>query len=317
MSSVVLLFLLLNSNVFPSHAIFQMLDVFGCLCYAAELGTILAVWLCHSKTIMEFGDGLAELDLVLSMCERLYGMIMNMKGNKERRERLSQRVKALQTLIVTIKQSGPAHISEPILNALKGLKTLLACAEVMLIKYSQAKGIKSLVKSNSFEGKFQDMNERLNENYFTLSGALHAEHREALHQVHQTVSAGRMDLEPRSNLASSLVPLVHQPPTVTIPVPSQGLLSPVQPSFTPGHVVAPPPFFFPSPPVPTFTIAAPSHGIIVSPVSPIPSMQTKVVFSSTLSPPLTQVLRTYTIQQPFFSWHCVKTKCINRYTTFV
>lgn len=224
-----------------------------------------------------------------------------MKGNKERCDRLGQRVKALQTLILTIKNSGPSRISELILSALQELKTSLACAEVMLIKYSQTKGIKGLVKSNSFEGKFQDMNQRLNENYFTLSGALQAEHREVLHRVYQTVS-GRMDHEPRSSLASPPVPpLVQQPPIVTVPVPPTGLLSPVQPPLASGHIMASSPFFFPPPPVPTITITAPSPSIIVSPVSPIPSVSTQLVVSSTLSPPLAPVLGTYTIRPPFFS----------------
>lgn len=226
-------------------------------------------------------------------------MIINMKGNKERSERLGQRVKALQTLILTIKQSGPAHISELITNALQELKTTLACAEVMLIKYSNTKGLKSLVKSNGFEGKFQDMNQRLNENYFTLSGALQAEHREVLHKVYQTVSGGKTDQEPWSSPAPAPVPLlVPQPPIVTVPVPPPGLLSPVQLPPAPGHFMAPPPFFFPPPPVPTITITAPSPGILVSPVPPIP---TQVIVSSTLSPPLAPVVGTYTIRPPFFS----------------
>lgn len=234
-------------------------------------------------------------------------MIGNMKDNKDRSKRLCQRVKALQTLILTIKQSGPSHISEPILNSLQELKTLLACAEVMLIKYSQTKGIKSLVKSNSFEGKFQDMNERLNESYFTLSGALQVEHREVLHKVYQTVSGGRMDQEPRSSPASPPVPLlVPQPPVVTVPAPppaflSPAFLSPVQRPPAPGHIMAPPPFFFPPPAVPTITITAPSPSIIFSPVSPIPPMSTQVVVSSTLSPPLAPVVGTYTVRPPFFS----------------
>lgn len=251
---------------------------------------------------MEFGlgDGLAVLDLTMNMCERLHRMIGNMKGNKERSERLSQRVKALQNLVLTIKQSGPSHISEPILNALQELRTSLACAEVILIKYSQTKGIKSLVKSNGFESKFQDMNQRLNENYFTLSGALQAEHREVLHKVYQTVSGGRM--EPRSSLAPPPVPLlVPQPPTITVPVPPPGLLSSVHLSPAPVHVMAPSPFFFPPPPIPTITFTTPSPRIMVSPVSPVPPISTQVVLSSTLSPPLAPVLGTYTVRPPFFS----------------
>lgn len=78
---------------------------------------------------MEFGlrDGLAVLDLILTMCEKLHRIIGNMKDNRERSQRLSQRVKSLQNLILNIKQSGPAHISELIFNALQEL----ACAEAM------------------------------------------------------------------------------------------------------------------------------------------------------------------------------------------
>lgn len=226
-------------------------------------------------------------------------MTVNMKGNKGRSEQLSQRVKALQNLVLTIKQSGPSHISEPILNALQELRTSLACAEVMLIKYSQTKGLKSLVKSNGFESKFQAMNQRLNENYFTLSGALQAEHRVVRHMVYQTVSGGRM--EARSSPAPPPVPLlVPQAPTITVPVPPPGLLSPVQFPSAPGHVMAPSPFFFPPPPIPTITFTAPSPCIMVSPVSPVPPISTQVVISSTLSPPLAPVLGTYTVRPLYF-----------------
>lgn len=217
---------------------------------------------------MEFGDGLAVPDLTYKLCERLHRVIVNMKGNKKRSEQLSQTVKALQTLILTIKKKAPSQISEPILNALQEVKTSLACAEVMLIKYSQSRGIERLVKSKSFDGKFQDMNQRLNENYFTLSGALQAEHGDVLQKVDQTPPV---------------------PTTVTALVPP------------PVHIMAASPYFFPPPPVPTMTIIAPSPGLIVSPLSPIPSIPTQVVVSSTLSPPLAPIMTSYTIQRPFFS----------------
>lgn len=250
----------------------------------------------HSQPVMSFGDGLAVLDLTWNICERVRCMIANMKGNKSRHDRLKERVKALQ-----IKQSGPAHISELILSALQELRTSLACAEVMLIQYSQSKGIKHLVKSNSFTSKFQDLNQRLNENYLTLSGALQAEHRDVLQQVYAKVSGNRMDQVPWSSPASPPVPLlVPQPPTVAVPVQPSGLLSPVQLPPLPGLTITQNPFFVPPPPVPTITFTAPSSNIIVSPLPPVPTVTTQVVVSSTLSPPLGPVLGSYTVRPPFF-----------------
>lgn len=255
---------------------------------------------------MEAGDALALVDLVWNMCLTLRRMIGNLKANRDRHERLCQRVKALQDLILTIKERGPAHIPNPILNALQELRTTLACAEVMLIKYSQAKGVRGLVKSNSFESKFLDMNQRLNENYFTLSGALQVEHREVLHRVHEIVSGRRVDQEYCGGQAVPPVPMPapSQVPTVTIPVPVPNMVpSGILTSGIPlplGPVMSPSPFSVLAPPGPTITIHAPAPNMIVPPFPLIPPIPSQIVISSTIAPLQAPALGTYTIKPSFF-----------------
>lgn len=270
----------------------------------------------YPQLIMEAGDALALVDLVWNMCLTLRRVIGNLKANKDRHQRLCQRVKALQELVLTIKERGPSHIPNPILNALQDIRTTLACAEVMMIKYSQAKGVKGLVKSNSFESKFLDMNQRLNENYLTLSGALQAEHREVLHRVHEIVSGGRPDQEycggqvvppvpmAAPSQASTLtfpVPAPSQAPTPIIPVPVPNMVpSGILTSGIPlplGHVMSPSPFSVLAPPRPTLVIHAPVPNMIVPPFPPMPS---QIVISSTVAPPQARVLGTYTIKPSFF-----------------
>lgn len=250
------------------------------------------------QLIMEAGDALALVDFVCNMCLTLRRMIGNLKANKDRHERLCQRVKALQDLVLTIKERGPAHIPDTILNTLQELRTTLACAEVMLIKYSQATGFKGLVKSNSFEGKFQDMNQRLNENYITLLVALQAEHREVLHRVHEIVSGRRLGQECCGGQAVPPLPMPvpSQAPTPAFPVPVPNMVPPGIP-LPLGPVVSPSPFSVLAPPGPTIAIHAPVPNVIVSPFPPIPS---PIVISSTIGPTQASVLGTYTIKPSFF-----------------
>lgn len=210
-------------------------------------------------------------------------MIWNQKANKDRHERLCQRVKALQDLVHTIKERGPAHIPNLILNALQELGTTLACAEVMIIKYSQAKGVKGLVKSKSFESKFLDMNQRLSENYFTLSGALQAEHREVLHRVHEIVSGRRPDQECCGGPALPPVPILV-PSMVPPGIPTPGIPLPL------GPVMSPSPFSVLAPPGPTITIHAPVPNMIVPPFAPVPPVPSQIIICSTIAPPQAPVL---------------------------
>lgn len=208
------------------------------------------------------GDALAVFDYTLNKCERLHRIVVNIKDNKERSEQLSQRVTALQNLILAIKQSG--HIYEPILNTLQKVDTSLVHAKFLLIKYSQSKGIKSLVKSNDFESKFQAVNQRLNGDCFMLALNLLAEQRQLLHKVYEMVPGGRIDQEPWSSPASppQLAPVQHH----TAPRLNKALCS---------YCLSRPASYF----------AAPSPKPFVPPASPGYALSARAVLNSTMNPP--------------------------------
>lgn len=232
----------------------------------------------HSQSAMEFGlgDALAVFDFTLSKCERLHRMVVNIEDNKRRSEKLSQRVTALKNLILAIKQGG--HVYEPILSALQKLETSLVYAEFLLMKYSQTKGIKSLVRSNGFEIKFQDMNQRLNGDCFMLALNLLAEQREFLHKVYEMVLGGRIDQEPWSSPASPPVPLlVPRPLKDSVRVPFPSLLSPVQHHTAPGRIVALSSYYQSPRYASNFT--SPSPNPLVSPTSPVYAISARAVLS--------------------------------------
>lgn len=244
------------------------------------------------------GDALAVFDFALNKCDWLHRMVVNLTDNKERSEQLSQSVKALQNLILIIKQSG--HIYEPIVNALHKLETSLVHAEFLLSKYSQAKGIKKLAKSNGFESKFQGMNQRLNENCFMLALILLAEQRAFLHRVYQMVIEGMMDQEPSWSSPTSppVSVLVPRPLKNSDRLPFPSLLPPVQHHTAPGRVVALPSYLVSPRYASNFTTPSPSP--FVSPASPIHAISARAVLSSTLSPPSIPLQRTYGVGGPLF-----------------
>lgn len=89
-----------------------------------------------------------------------------------------------------------SHIQEAILLALHGLETLLVYGEFLPNKYSQIKDNMSLVKSNDFGIKSQDLNQRLNENCFVLALTLLAKQHKFHHKLFRLVEGGRMGQEP-------------------------------------------------------------------------------------------------------------------------
>ncbi|KAM3610014.1 uncharacterized protein V6R79_023878 [Siganus canaliculatus] len=128
------------------------------------------------------------VDLSLTMCSSIYKMAENMKANKDRCKRVAQRVKALQELVLTIKERGSTQISSAVENALKELCATLTSAEETMRKFSQTKGVKSFLKSGNHEDKFSKINERLTDNFQVLTGALQIEQGNLLQKMYENVS---------------------------------------------------------------------------------------------------------------------------------
>lgn len=246
---------------------------------------------------MEPGDVLGLVDLVCNLCTTIHSLVENMKANKESCQQLTQRVKALQDLVFTIKQRGPHQIPATVVNALRELGTTLAFAEVMIIKYSKTKGIKGLLKSNSYEGKFSKINERLTDNFQLLSGALQIEHGNILHKVYETVSGKRQNEEYCNGqaiptapmpLPNTISPMPMPIPTAPLPVPN--IMPPMQmygPQITP---------------MPVRCIMSPRLVSILT--ASMPLLRTPVVISSTIFP--RPILRTIApVQAPVLGTYVV------------
>ncbi|CAK6977938.1 uncharacterized protein LOC121897281, partial [Scomber scombrus] len=138
------------------------------------------------------------IDPILGLCKGIYDMVEVTKTNKERNLRLAKRVKALEDLVLTIKQRGPSQISDNVVNALKQLCITLTSAKKLMVKYSKSKGFKSFLKSGNHEGNFCTVNEALTDSFQVLSGALQIEQRDIMYQVFETVTLRRQDEEYRS-----------------------------------------------------------------------------------------------------------------------
>ncbi|KAI3370729.1 hypothetical protein L3Q82_007107 [Scortum barcoo] len=176
------------------------------------------------QLIMDF------VEPILSIITQIYSLAENVKANKDRCQRVAQRSKALQELVLTIKQRGPGQISTPLENALRELCASLEEAKTLMMKFSQTKGVKSFWKSGSHEEKFNKVNERLTDNFQVLSGALQIEHGTMLSKVYQTVSGRSFDEEYYSGQDLTTP---TSPTPVPSPVPQMPVSSPTNPTAPP------------------------------------------------------------------------------------
>ncbi|GLD61692.1 gibberellin-regulated protein 14-like protein [Lates japonicus] len=87
------------------------------------------------------------IEHVLGLCGTIYKAIENMKANKERCERVIQRLIALEELVLTIKQRGPDQISPNVDKALRELCSTFDFACDVILKYFQTKPVKGFLKS--------------------------------------------------------------------------------------------------------------------------------------------------------------------------
>eukprot|EP00064_Thunnus_orientalis_P024432 superscaffoldBa00010476_g24727 len=177
------------------------------------------------------------IEPVLGLCKTIYDLVEKTKTNKERCQRLAQRVKDLEELVLTIKQRGPGQMSDTVTNALKQLCITLESASELMKKYSQTTGFKSFLKSVSHEDNFCKVNERLTDTFQLLSGALQIEHGNILYKLYENVSgrrqgeeycSGPTDPVPAPCILPSVPPCSTIAPTpVPHKMPSTPLCSPV------------------------------------------------------------------------------------------
>ncbi|GLD61693.1 vegetative cell wall protein gp1-like protein [Lates japonicus] len=172
-----------------------------------------------------------NIELILSICSTIYQAVENTKANKDRCQRVAQRVKALEELVLTIKQRGPGQISPTVDKALRELWGTLLYARDLITKYSKIKGVKGFLKSKNHEEQFATVNEKLTDNLQVLSGALQIEHGNILYRVYESVTGMRLDeVQPLTSSTTSMPPSMMPMSSPTAPMaPYMSVSSPTAP----------------------------------------------------------------------------------------
>ncbi|XP_071776827.1 mixed lineage kinase domain-like protein [Centroberyx gerrardi] len=133
------------------------------------------------------------IDPILSVATTIYSLCEEVKANKKRCQRVAQRVRALQELVMSVQQRGPGRTSADVDRALTELHVTLTSAEELIRKYTSANLIQRMLKSYSHGDDFGSVNERLNDAFQVLSGFLQVEQGDLLYQVFEMSSRQEED----------------------------------------------------------------------------------------------------------------------------
>ncbi|KAJ0029274.1 hypothetical protein NQD34_004271 [Periophthalmus magnuspinnatus] len=224
------------------------------------------------------------IDLIVSLATTVIKMAMNVKANKERCQRVAKRVMSLQELVLKLKERDPQTISVLVRNALNELSAILVNARDTMRKYQQTNMVKSFVLNSAHEDKFLKINERLDDTFQVLSGALQIEQGDTLIKVLNAVTEKNNEItQPRQPCPigfSNMCMSSHQPgPTVQMPTQN---ITPTVPSVIPASPI-------PSPTSPTSTpnlaTNIPAITVTRAPNPPYPPAQKPAYNPNTLSVP--------------------------------
>lgn len=133
------------------------------------------------------------IDPILSVASQIYTLVENVKANKNRCQRVSQRIKSLENLVRSIKKREPGQTSAEGKKALEELSITLKSAHKLIEKYTLANWVQRILKSGSHEDEFESVNERLNDAFQVLSGALQVEQGDLLYQVFELTCREKED----------------------------------------------------------------------------------------------------------------------------
>ncbi|XP_072291049.1 mixed lineage kinase domain-like protein [Eucyclogobius newberryi] len=133
------------------------------------------------------------IDPILSTASAIYDLVEQVKANKKRCHRVAERVKALGELVQSVNKRRTVLTSEEVGKALQELSITLTSARDLIERYTQASWVKRVLKSGSHLDGFTTVNERLNDAFQVLSGALQVEHSNTLHQVFEMSNRQKQD----------------------------------------------------------------------------------------------------------------------------
>uniref|UniRef100_A0A3P8UQX3 Mixed lineage kinase domain like pseudokinase n=1 Tax=Cynoglossus semilaevis TaxID=244447 RepID=A0A3P8UQX3_CYNSE len=126
------------------------------------------------------------IEPILSIASQIYTLVENVKANKNRCRRVCSRVQALEELVNSIRERKT--IQTDVEKALKELCVTLRSAEQLIKKYTLSKWVERILKSGSHGEEFNSVNERLNDAFQVLSGALQVEQGNLLFKVFEQAS---------------------------------------------------------------------------------------------------------------------------------
>ncbi|XP_032378913.1 REST corepressor 3 [Etheostoma spectabile] len=122
-------------------------------------------------------------DSVLNLCFTIFRTIENVKVSRERCNEISDRVRSLERLVLTIKQKGAGENSAMVTATLRELCVTLDSVANEMEKLSKTSAIKNAMKSKSQEDKFWKMNRTLTDVLHVLSGTVNIEQGNALYKT--------------------------------------------------------------------------------------------------------------------------------------
>ncbi|KAK9516155.1 hypothetical protein VZT92_024108 [Zoarces viviparus] len=133
------------------------------------------------------------IDPILSIASEIYALVEKVKANKKSSQRVCCRVKALDELVRSIKKREQGQTTADVEKPLDELYITLKSAKTLIEKYTLVTWVSRILKAGCYEEDFNDVNNRLNDAFQVLSGALQVEQSNVLHQVFELASRQKED----------------------------------------------------------------------------------------------------------------------------
>ncbi len=133
------------------------------------------------------------IDPILSIASQIYTLVENVKANKKRCRRVAKRVRALEELVRSIRQREQGCLPADVDKPLRELSITLTSAQELIRRYTVANWVERILNSSNHGDEFISVNERLNDAFQVLSGALQVEQGNMLHKVFELTSREKED----------------------------------------------------------------------------------------------------------------------------
>lgn len=133
------------------------------------------------------------IDPILSLASQIYTLVENVKANKKRCRRVSDRVRALEKLVRSFRRREPGANSADVEQALRELRITLNSAQELIRKYTLSTWVERVLNTGRHGDEFSSVNERLNDAFQALSGAEQLQQGNLLSRVFELSSRQRED----------------------------------------------------------------------------------------------------------------------------